>query len=109
VDRAILIDEPKKFFKSSKRTKHRRCGRGWQVLQCELHVFDKKMMRQSTNHDSKATGRLERPGNRTTKEENSMNCATSLVRTLVASGVDTCFANPGTSEMHFVAALGSSK
>ena len=28
-----------------------------------------------------------------------------LVRTLVACGVDTCFANPGTSEMHFVAAL----
>jgi acetolactate synthase-1/2/3 large subunit len=27
------------------------------------------------------------------------------MRTLVASGVDTCFMNPGTSEMHFVAAL----
>src|SRR5450759_2050749 len=34
-----------------------------------------------------------------------MNGAESLVRTLVASGVETCFANPGTSEMHFVAAL----
>jgi len=34
-----------------------------------------------------------------------MNGAESLLRTLVASGVDTCFANPGTSEMHFVAAL----
>ena len=34
-----------------------------------------------------------------------MNGAESLIRTLVASGVDTCFANPGTSEMHFVAAL----
>src|SRR4051812_50204952 len=34
-----------------------------------------------------------------------MNGAESLVRTLVACGVDTCFANPGTSEMHFVAAL----
>src|SRR5215207_4911792 len=34
-----------------------------------------------------------------------MNGAESLVRTLVASGVSTCFANPGTSEMHFVAAL----
>lgn len=33
-----------------------------------------------------------------------MNGAESLVRTLVASAVDTCFANPGTSEMHFVAA-----
>ncbi len=34
-----------------------------------------------------------------------MTGAEVLVRTLVASGVDTCFANPGTSEMHFVAAL----
>ncbi len=34
-----------------------------------------------------------------------MNGAESLVRTLLASGVETCFANPGTSEMHFVAAL----
>ncbi|HET9070854.1 MAG TPA: acetolactate synthase large subunit [Acidimicrobiales bacterium] len=31
--------------------------------------------------------------------------AQALVGTLVAAGVDTCFANPGTSEMHFVAAL----
>ncbi len=34
-----------------------------------------------------------------------MNGAEALARTLVAAGVDTCFANPGTSEMHFVAAL----
>jgi len=34
-----------------------------------------------------------------------VNGAEALLRTLVASGVDTCFANPGTSEMHFVAAL----
>lgn len=34
-----------------------------------------------------------------------MNGATSLVRTLVAGGADVCFSNPGTSEMHFVAAL----
>ena len=34
-----------------------------------------------------------------------MNGAESLARTLVASGIDTCFANPGTSEMHFVSAL----
>jgi acetolactate synthase I/II/III large subunit len=34
-----------------------------------------------------------------------MNGAQSLIRTLVDSGVDVCFANPGTSEMHFVAAL----
>ncbi|MFI4933563.1 MAG: acetolactate synthase large subunit [Caulobacterales bacterium] len=34
-----------------------------------------------------------------------MNGAESLVHSLLASGVDTCFSNPGTSEMHFVAAL----
>ena len=33
------------------------------------------------------------------------NGAQALIRTLVAAGVDTCFSNPGTSEMHFVAAL----
>jgi acetolactate synthase-1/2/3 large subunit len=31
--------------------------------------------------------------------------AQALLRTLVASGVRVCFTNPGTSEMHFVAAL----
>src|SRR3954471_23068871 len=35
----------------------------------------------------------------------AMNGAESLVRTLVKGGVDVCFANPGTSEMHFVGAL----
>ena len=34
-----------------------------------------------------------------------MNGAESLVKTMLNSGVDVCFANPGTSEMHFVAAL----
>lgn len=34
-----------------------------------------------------------------------MNGAEQLVHTLVNGGVDTCFTNPGTSEMHFVAAL----
>lgn len=34
-----------------------------------------------------------------------MNGAESLVRTLAAAGVTVCFTNPGTSEMHFVAAL----
>jgi acetolactate synthase I/II/III large subunit len=33
-----------------------------------------------------------------------MNGAESLVKTLLASGVNVCFANPATSEMHFVAA-----
>jgi len=34
-----------------------------------------------------------------------VNGAQALIRTLVRTGVDTCFANPGTSEMHFVASL----
>ncbi len=34
-----------------------------------------------------------------------MNGAQALIRTLVDSGVDVCFTNPGTSEMQFVAAL----
>lgn len=36
-----------------------------------------------------------------------MNGAQSLIRTLYNGGVSTCFMNPGTSEMHFVAALDS--
>lgn len=35
------------------------------------------------------------------------NGAQALIATLVDSGVHVCFANPGTSEMHFVAALDS--
>jgi len=38
-----------------------------------------------------------------------MNGAESLVSTLVDQGVDICFANPGTSEMHFLAALGGNE
>ena len=34
-----------------------------------------------------------------------MNGAESLVRSLIAGGVETCFANPGTSEIHLVSAL----
>lgn len=34
-----------------------------------------------------------------------MNGAESLLRTLVDGGIELCIANPGTSEMHFVAAL----
>lgn len=33
------------------------------------------------------------------------NGAKTLIQTLINSGIDTCFTNPGTSEMHFVAAL----
>ena len=34
-----------------------------------------------------------------------MNGAQNLIRTLVNGGIEVCFTNPGTSEMHFVAAL----
>jgi len=34
-----------------------------------------------------------------------MNGAEDLIRALVGGGVDTCFTNPGTSEIHLVAAL----
>ena len=34
-----------------------------------------------------------------------MNGAQSLIESLVSAGVDVCFMNPGTSEMHFVQAL----
>ena len=42
------------------------------------------------------------------KDENRPNTITGadvLCDTLLANGVNVCFANPGTSEMHFVAAL----
>ena len=39
------------------------------------------------------------------REGREMNGAESLARTLTGAGVEVCFANPGTSEMHFVAAL----
>ena len=35
-----------------------------------------------------------------------MNGAMSLLQTLVNNGVEVCFTNPGTSEMHMVAAIG---
>src|SRR5690625_4088393 len=33
------------------------------------------------------------------------NGAQALIKTLANAGIDVCFSNPGTSEMHFVAAL----
>ncbi len=38
-----------------------------------------------------------------------VNGAKALIETLTNAGVDTCFTNPGTSEMHFVAALDGSE
>jgi acetolactate synthase-1/2/3 large subunit len=39
------------------------------------------------------------------ERENLSTGADILLQTLLANGIDTCFMNPGTSEMHFVAAL----
>jgi len=36
-----------------------------------------------------------------------VNGAQALIASLTGAGVDVCFMNPGTSEMHFVAALDS--
>ena len=38
-------------------------------------------------------------------KDNKMNGAESLIGTLLGNGVDACFTNPGTSEIHIVAAL----
>src|ERR1700712_3196065 len=43
--------------------------------------------------------------NHGTGTEQGRNGAVALLETLVECGVNTCFANPGTSEMHFVVAL----
>jgi acetolactate synthase-1/2/3 large subunit len=43
--------------------------------------------------------------NKTYREKNSMNGAEALIQTLADSGVEVCFANPGTSEMQLVAAI----
>ena len=38
-----------------------------------------------------------------------MNGAESLLKTLINNGVEVCFTNPGTSEMHLVAAMGKTQ
>lgn len=38
-----------------------------------------------------------------------MNGAESLLQTLINNGVEVCFSNPGTSEMHMVAAIGKTE
>jgi acetolactate synthase-1/2/3 large subunit len=62
-------------------------------------------MPQIADRDSKQLHSTEQSEDQKIAQKISMNGAESLVRTLVDSGIDTCFANPGTSEMHFVAAL----
>jgi hypothetical protein len=62
-------------------------------------------MSDYSDHKGQAVTQLRHPQNSALTEESSISGAESLVHTLVDSGVETCFANPGTSEMHFVAAL----
>lgn len=44
-----------------------------------------------------------------TGQGTGMNGAENLLETLVSAGVEVCFANPGTSEMHLVNAIGRSQ
>jgi acetolactate synthase I/II/III large subunit len=62
-------------------------------------------MREYNRHAGRATVLPERSRTATMADDRSISGAESLVHTLVGSGVDHCFTNPGTSEMHFVAAL----
>ena len=57
--------------------------------------------RTTSEHDPRSSPARERP----TRRRTSMNGAHALLETLTANDVTVCFANPGTSEMHFVAAL----
>ena len=41
------------------------------------------------------------------KKHNQLNGAQALLKTLVNSGIEVVFANPGTSEMHLVSAIGN--
>ncbi|MGB2331260.1 MAG: thiamine pyrophosphate-binding protein, partial [Pseudomonadales bacterium] len=43
------------------------------------------------------------------KGRGSMNGAESMLETLINNGIEVCFSNPGTSEMHMVAAIGKSQ
>jgi acetolactate synthase-1/2/3 large subunit len=51
-------------------------------------------------------GRVTGPGMAGTASP-SFTGAASLLHTMAAAGIEVCFANPGTSEMHFVSALGA--
>jgi hypothetical protein len=55
-------------------------------------------MSEFMDHTVGATGLQGPHETQTMIEGGSMNGAESLVRTLVASGIDTYFANPGTTE-----------
>src|SRR5581483_8707069 len=61
------------------------------------HALDQAGLRPARDTGSRPVARHDR--------REPMNGARALLSTLVDAGVDVCFANPGTSEMHFVAAL----
>jgi hypothetical protein len=50
---------------------------------------------------------LRSPQQQNPHKDRPMNGAQALMKTLADAGVEVCFTNPGTSEMHFVAALDS--
>ena len=64
----------------------------------DILLFDTEVVIPSPRHDR-------RHAPLAIKEVSRMNGADRLCDTLLVNDVDVCFANPGTSEMHFVAAL----
>ncbi len=71
------------------------------------HSFDTRPILRSRRgqRNRRCPRRLPRALSDLSTQGSRMNGAELLVHSLLANGVDTCFANPGTSEMHFVAAL----
>ena len=63
------------------------------------HAVDQARLRPGRDPRARPAARADADGSAV------VNGARALLSTLVDAGVDVCFANPGTSEMHFVAAL----
>ena len=62
----------------------------------------------SQDTDQRGTGELSTGGlDGAGPAADNLTGAQALITTLVGAGVDVCFTNPGTSEMHFVQALDS--
>lgn len=74
----------------------------------KLPVADEPSAKINPERPKGSAARTRQPqlvGSGKTNGHRNMSGAESLVFTLINSGVETCFTNPGTSEMHFVAAL----
>src|SRR5206468_11201125 len=58
----------------------------------------------SGRHAGRISGHVRHGTGTTGLREVAMIGAQALIRTLTGCGVEVCFSNPGTSELHFVAA-----